>query len=302
MSTHFRITYDGTALQTHEMEVRQLAPALHALGDLLESANHVVGSSRGKVAVNVKGSFKTGSFGIDIALVQSITDQMIDLLTTRETQATATLLALLGLSAKDAAKSVSNGLIGVVRWLRGRRIVTVTTLDDGLVKIETDDDSIITELQVLALLKDAATMKALQGVIHDPLQNDGIDSFASGTDDAIECGITKEESAWFAYVERDAEPLNSYERECWLLIESPSFKDGNKWKVSDGSVTFHAAIEDADFLQKIEDGIERFGKGDRLHVVLRVDQSQTPSRLMTEYAITSVMEHKAPFKQERLIP
>lgn len=301
MSTHFRITYDGPALQTHEMEVRQLAPALHALGDLLDAANHAIGSSRSHVAVNVKGSFKTGSFGIDLSLVQSITDQVVDLLTSREVQATATLLAFLGLSARDAGKSVSSGLIGVIRWLRGRRISSVTTLDDGMVRIEVDGEAIVTELQVIVLLKDPATMKALQGVIHDPLQNDGVDSFASGTDSEIECVISKDEAAWFAYAERDAEPLSSYERQCWLLIETPSFRDGNKWKFSDGNVTFHAAIEDADFLRKIDDGTERFGKGDRLHVKLRVDQFQTASRLITEYAIATVIEHKAPFRQERLI-
>jgi len=34
---HFRITYDGPALASHEMDVRELAPALLAMSDLLKA-------------------------------------------------------------------------------------------------------------------------------------------------------------------------------------------------------------------------------------------------------------------------
>ncbi|MBE6440990.1 MAG: hypothetical protein E7022_01495 [Desulfovibrio desulfuricans] len=57
------IAYDGPALDTHEMDVRELAPALLAFSDMFEEANAVLNGDRAKISLNVKGSFKTGSLG-----------------------------------------------------------------------------------------------------------------------------------------------------------------------------------------------------------------------------------------------
>lgn len=65
---HFRITYDGPALITHEMDVRTLAPALLAMGELLDAATQALYAERVKAQINVRASFQTGSFGIDFAL------------------------------------------------------------------------------------------------------------------------------------------------------------------------------------------------------------------------------------------
>ncbi|MFH1620779.1 MAG: hypothetical protein ABIB04_01705 [Patescibacteria group bacterium] len=50
----FRISYDGPALASHEMDVRELAPALLAIGGIFEEANKELNGERVKVAVNMK--------------------------------------------------------------------------------------------------------------------------------------------------------------------------------------------------------------------------------------------------------
>lgn len=65
---HFRIIYDGEALAFSEIDVRTLAPALLAIGDLLEAATFAMNGDKVKPQVNVRGSFKTGCLALILAL------------------------------------------------------------------------------------------------------------------------------------------------------------------------------------------------------------------------------------------
>ena len=211
MST-LRITYDGPALTAHEMEVRQLAPALYAIGGLLDNANRVLNGSDSKISVSVKGSFKTGSFGIDLVLLQGWVRSVVDLFNSREAIAVVSILALLGLSGKDA----KSGLIGVVKWLRGRAIMQVVKADHHAI-IYVESELLEIEMQVLHLLMDIETRQALDGMIRDPLSRKGIDVFASGTDSQIEVTVNRTESIWFAAPEVTEQTISEGESEERLL-------------------------------------------------------------------------------------
>ncbi|WP_061165200.1 hypothetical protein [Caballeronia temeraria] len=68
MSNHerFNVVYDGPALAEHRMDVRDLAPALVAIADLFTAANKELNGDSADVRVEVKGSFKAGSFELDL--------------------------------------------------------------------------------------------------------------------------------------------------------------------------------------------------------------------------------------------
>jgi hypothetical protein len=97
----------------------------------------------------------------------------------------------------------------------------------------------------------------------------------------------------------DAEVVSDITARKLLQIESLTFKDGNKWRMSDGNATYHVAIEDKEFLAKIDAG-ERFGKGDVLLVDLRQVQSIEGAKLVTESIIVKVIEHRQPLQQSLL--
>ncbi|ENW7463446.1 hypothetical protein ACFL9A_004807 [Salmonella enterica] len=111
----FRIVYDGPALETHEMNVRDLAPALLSLSDALEEAGKTVYGNKTVVSVKVNASFKAGSFGIDlIASSTSWFKQAVDFFSGDSATAAANLIALIGFCPGPREK-ICKGLIQLVK-------------------------------------------------------------------------------------------------------------------------------------------------------------------------------------------
>jgi hypothetical protein len=75
--TAFEVTYDGPALADGRMPVRDLAPALLALGDLFAEASALVYPEREPVALNIKAT-QEGSFVVQLIL-ESAWDDVLDI-------------------------------------------------------------------------------------------------------------------------------------------------------------------------------------------------------------------------------
>lgn len=292
---HFSIKYDGPALASHQMDVRELAPALIALSSLLEEANRTLFPDAAEVRVNVNGTFKGGSFGVDLTALQSIKDQIVSIFAGSEATAAANLFQILG----GIGILGTGGLIGVVKWLRGRRPSSIKIEGDKTI-FELTMNEVVENFEVdLAagkLYQSRIVRQSLARVVK-PLENEGIDVFACGRDGITETVITKEDAEFFAVAASGADVVSDVTSEGTLLqIESAVFKDGNKWRFSDGTNSFFAEIADEAFRARIESGDERFGKGDVLIVDLRRVQSISDAGLKSEYVIERVREHKAPLQ------
>jgi len=299
MIEHFRITYDGPALASHQMEARELAPALLAISDLLESANRVLNGKKAEVKVNVNGSFKTGSFWIDFGLVQTFISQLSELFTSKEASAfanAAQILGFLGLVATGSYK----GLLHVIKWLRNRKISTIRQIDDDRFSIEVENDKLEIESNVLALLQDYQTRQALEGVVYKPLQNPGIEIFSTGTDISISATITKNEALYFAVPSVPDEEIEDSEFETTVQIARIEFNEENKWRFTDGMTTFYAPILDEQFLSRIDKNEASFSKGDLLKVRVHKRQWTSISGIKAQYEIIKVLEHKSGARQIKL--
>lgn len=287
--THFRITYDGPALATHEMDAKELAPALMAMADLLESSVRALHGDRAKAQINVKGSFKTGSFNVDFTTALNFLKAAKDIFSGDGmgaiANATAVLTAL-GLTARAGYK----GLAQVLAWLRGRSVTHVQMKEDGNVTLFSESDTLDVESEVLVLLSDVSVRQAFDRVLA-PLDREGIDTFAAGDQSSFALVIRGDERHFFSTPADQDIPLLDDNRKMALSIVSLAFKDENKWRLSDGNATINARISDAEFLLGVNANTISFSKGDVLICEVRVTQWQTQSGAKTDYEVVKVVDH-----------
>ena len=289
--TDFRLTYDGPALDHHEMDPRELAPALLAMADLLEAAARVLYGDKAKVKINVKGSFKTGSFNVDfvagVQWLRAVRDIFAGAEATAVANATAILTAL-GVIGKG-------GLFPLLKWLRNRPITRVESLtpEPGsaqCARIFVGDEFYDVELETVDLLRDVAVRKATEKVLA-PLGKPGIDTFALGEGSSVNVVVRDVESSSFAAPAPEELLIIDDVRDMAFSIVSLAFKEDNKWRLSDGSSTISAMISDGEFLHGVNNDIESFSKGDSLVCRVRVRQWQTSNGTRTEYEVVKVARH-----------
>lgn len=299
----FNVLYDGPALANSEMDVRDLAPALLALGELLEEANSVVNAGRAQISVQVKASFKTGCFGIELDVAQSLLQQAQSLFAHDAVATAKELLEWLGLIEDHAGKLIAGGagLLWLIKRIRGRRINQVVLLDNGKIKIVLDEEDIETEQKVLELYRQFRVRSALEAVLK-PLESEGIDTFAvtdlKQQQRFIE--VKKSERNYFKTPDAESEVLSDDESDVNLQIVSISFQDGNKWRFSDGASVFYADMLDEAFASQVAASAASFTKGDILKVRLRRVQSLSGESFKTEYSVLRVLEHRKAAAQLRM--
>lgn len=294
----FRIVYDGPALETHEMNVRDLAPALLSLSDALQEAGKTLYGNKTVVSVKVNASFKAGSFGIDlVASSTSWFKQAVDFLSGDSATAAANLIAFIGLCPGSKEK-ICKGLIQLIKWIGPRKIKKLHNLPDSNIEVFVDDESEIYDSNVIELYKNIKLRSSLQEVISKPLEQEGIDSFASTVDDGLTFMTINKQEAHYFKVNLPAESIISeYTVEKALQIKNISFNEGSRWRFSDGASSFLAEIKDQKFISDIDNNTLNFSKGDMLLVDLKVTQYMIGDAIKTIFEIEHVKKQLNPQRQ-----
>lgn len=280
-SASFALKFEGPAVDAHTMRVDDLAPSLMALSSALTALNKTVNRDDAKVELSIN-AVKAGSFGIELSLNQDILTQVVNLMSGQ------------GVTSVCNAHTLVHCLIEILmlkKWLNGRTNATFTPNPE--------------QTKVTVLIDNSTTTISYNSYIgiQDPICYDACSRIASPlhTEGIERLVVTSKESAFTL----NAEEVDAFEAEqpktiltqntmqVAVLIESPSFRDGNKWRVSLGEKnSFYASVEDEEFLKRVDDRLERFGKGDLLKVDLQTTQSMVSGRITVEYAILKVYEHK----------
>jgi hypothetical protein len=286
------LVYEGPAVESGAMDVRDLAPALLAFGNLIEAANRVVNGDKAAAKVQVK-TVGAGSFAIGLDVAVEFLKAARDFLAGPESTAAANLVGVL-----TGTATIGLGAFALIRRLRGKS-PALQRRGDGKVEVEIDGQKIEVDEVVARVSVDVGVRASLERIVAEPLARDGIDGVRVGAGEHVE-RIDKAEGYSFRPPLDTKSGAYEYRYRAPFSIVSLSFKPGNKWRLNDGRTTLNVTVADDEFIRRVESSEVAFSKGDILICDVRVETRETPSGLHAEFFIERIVEHRRPTRQASL--
>jgi hypothetical protein len=292
MSTsQFTLSYDGDELRTGQMDVRELGPALLAVGDLLSEANQEVNGGRVTLSVNVQAGFEKGSFDISLITNQGPLSELMSIVTGEHIiVASALVMLLFG----------GRGLLDLLKFLAGNKPEKLEPQENDRIRLTANHSSITVSVNVFKFYGNPSMRQAVKPLVN-PLKRPGIDTLKAISGNKVILEVAKKDVPALTEIDMEEKVISETEREGFLQIHSLSFKEDNKWRLWDGTSSAFYAIEDEDFLRDIDQHSERFGKDDTLRCRIKVTVRLTKEgQLRTELSVVKVLEHIGAARQPRL--
>ena len=284
----FAVSFEGSAFSDHTMEVRDLAPALLALGQAFNRANSLLNGERASISLSIRAT-RPGSFELVLFLKQ-VLEGAGDILTGDLFTSAANLTEMI-----TGGPIVGAGIFTLVKRLRGRKPNVGPQQPEGVL-LEAENVRIIVPTEVARLYVDKPIRDQLEAFVR-PLGKEGVErvSFRRGQTE-----LESVQRAEAVYFKADAESDNKTEHVIpsqRLQIASLVFGHRGKWRLSDGANVHWYAMDDGDFATEIQQG-KRFGKDDILVCdVLMTQQMDETGKLRLEYSVQRVLQHINPGEQ-----
>ncbi len=292
----FILTYDGPALESHEMNVRDLAPAMLAVGEAFEGLNALLNGKSAQLAVNVR-AHQPGCFKVAFDIVQVAKD-LTPVLTGPGIVAANNLLQLM-IGVGTFAAGTTGGLIWLIRKLKGRTPERIEKLTPGMFRLFLDDQVYEVPVELLQAYQDLRIRKAVEGFVAKPLRKPGISEVVLEDGTRTE-RVQVDEAEYFTAPEAASDIVVDDTRRAAFTIRDLSFDEEGFWRLFDGSNPVKVKIEDQRFLDRIENDDIRFAKHDVLVCMVHFVQKRTGRGLENEHTVIEVIEHIPAPRQLRL--
>lgn len=269
-----------------KLDLRQLAPALLGWAELCDELNALENGSHAKVAMHF-GFSPSDPGAIPLRLLQTEKAQL-----SIESGTIASAEVLIARAAK---------LYELLSWLGGKKPDKVKTKGEE-VAISLAGETRNYPLPVARAAESSSVREAAEKAVR-PLKNGlaGTASLAFGERKSALTTSALASEIFLPLEESEENAITTFTREVALTVVAPNFREGNKWRFTDGSGDVWATITDAEFLKEIEAHRVTFGKNDVLLCCLNVTQWQTRSGLKSDAIITKVTKRVPAMKQLTLL-
>lgn len=261
MTRHVRTTlrYDGPALSNHEMDVQDLAPALLALANIIQTANRKFNGDSASIRVLVNADVEQKCFQIDLSLVQSLLDQAKTFFDADRVKTAREIAEWIGLIGGGVG-ATAGGIFTLLKLLKGSEAGVVYNVNQGAgstsVNVTGDGNTFVFPIETYQLAQDKAVVEQAKTVMR-PLTKPGYETlaFVSGDDEVFV--LTDEEVGRIeASPSDDIGPLPTESVaniQGTVRIKSPQYEGAAKWsllwqgRAIDAEMTDDAALWVEDF-------------------------------------------------------
>jgi len=302
----FRIAFDGEALVGHTMNVRDLAPSLLALGEIINEANRILNGPEAKSELHITPNIHEACFDIGVEIKQHW----------------ETLKKLFGDDDISTAKNVIEwifiggalsfgtikSLLMVYKMFKKKRPVNIIQFNDAdgnrlyRYQFEGAEDQILDQ-KLHQLYKSDKIRRLLARLLAPILRRDGIESFAAYVKDrATELIVTKEDAREFDYEiqEIDEIPTDTDEPvEAVLRVYSPVYDlKANRWRFWLGKNHHYMDISESGISQFVLNNGGALVE-DRFRVMLQATEREDDAgKTVTDYKVLEVLEFIPALRQQ----
>lgn len=282
------------------VDIFEIAPILMSFGDLIRSANDVLGLDQ-KIDVKIK-PFQEGSWITEFVFHSTIVENLLNYLNSSEGNSLMLLLAFLGFDVKTSITSV----VDVIRFTKGSVSNFYQTDDKELCQIIYENEKgekLTVSGPVHKLIQSPLIQNHFYHSMATPLEK-----FPSAT--SLSTKINKPDHMAQTITEKDREYIETYAKQELLqdVEENISSLNGIFLKPKRGSysgeekaysfimgeanVLWPVSIEDEHFLSKLKRGEIRPFTEDVLKVNLQIRQKKDgKNKIISNYVITEVLEY-----------
>lgn len=277
------LRYQGPAVDDGTMDVYDAAANMVAFSDYVVAAAHKLYGDDVVVKAEVT-AYRHASFGTDLLF---------------EVIGAAPVLLAMYPDIVSVATTIKES-IDLYRFLKGEEPAKVEhNGDDRSINVTNNNGNIVqVNIESLNLTMDAKAGKAIEKFIGEALMKPGVNTIEVSREGQNIAQATSDEAKFFHPIGKEDTLLEQIVR-MGLTIESLSFKDGNKWRMWNGSESLGYSMEDEAFLSRVDAG-ESFRKGDVLICDVLVKQTKTGNALKMHRAIVKVHDHQIGIEQAEL--